>query len=231
MATTTAARNIRVFVDKALSPAAISAHLASEARRLRDEAIKAGQASPAYRTFVDGTEGRSEDSAQRTITYRFSSLLQATNFALREVKARSPVDSGTYRDAWLVLVNGQIWSGRADDIPPGVTVMIVNPVPYARKIDVGGMIMSVPPQIVEGVRQRVQSEYPTVRAERDFVMLPSGLYPGAPYTLKQQGVRSGIVYSKKRGFEQKFKPELTRRRDRRAGQQITYPALIMSERR
>lgn len=230
MATTAIARNVRLFVDKALSPAARSVYLASEARRRRDELIQAGQASSVYRTFVDGTEGRSEDSVRQVITYKFSSLLQATNFALREAKARSPVDSGTYRNAWIVLVNGQLWSGVATDIPAGATVMLVNGTPYSRKVDVGGMIMSVPPGIVEATRQAVQRDYPGIKAERDFVLLRSGVYPGAPYTLKHQGIRSGIVYSKKHGFQQKFKPELTRRRDRQAGQQLTYPALIMSER-
>lgn len=227
MARTARSGNIPKFITKVLSPGATSAHLAAEARRFRDELIRAGRAQPIYRTFVDGVEGRSEDAVRRVINYRFSTLLQATNFALREVKARSPVESGRYRDAWLVLVNEQIWSGQAADLPASAIVKIVNPVPYARKIDVGGMIMSVPPQIVEGVRQLVQGRFPSVRAERDFVLLSSGLYPGAPYTLKRQGIRSGIVYSKKSGFQQKFKPELTRKRDRAAGQQLTYPALIL----
>jgi hypothetical protein len=210
MATQPIGRNVKLFVDKALSQAAISAHLASEARRLRDEAVRSGQASQVYRTFVDGVEGRSEDTAHRVIQYRFSRLVQATGYALGYAKGRSPAASGRYRNAWLALVNGQPWDGQATSITAGATVMIVNPVPYARKIDVGGMRMSVPPGIVEAVRQAVQRAYPGVKAERDLVLLRSGLYLGAPYTLKGRSK--------------------SRRKDRAAGQQLTYPALILSER-
>jgi hypothetical protein len=227
---TAIARNVRVFVDKALGPTAVSAHLASEARRLRDEAIRSGQASQVYRTFVDGSEGRSEDAVRRVIQYRFSRMVQAVGYAIGYAMARSPRDSGEYQRAWLAVVNGKRWSGQAEDIPAGSTVIVVNPVPYARKVDVGGMRMSVPPQIVEATRQAVQRAYPGILAERDFVTLAPGLYPGAPYTLKKHGVASGLSFHKTKGFFQKHAPELSRRKDRAAGQALTYPALILRER-
>ncbi len=92
--------------------------------------------------------------------------------------------------------------------------MIVNPEPYARKIDVGGMKMSVPPQIVEDARQAVKRKYPAIEAQRTFVNLPSGLDAGinypVPWILKGR--------TKKRGFI---------RRENRAGMPITYPALVL----
>jgi hypothetical protein len=233
MATSPIARSVQVFVDKAVGPAAISKALATEARTRRDELIRSGEAAPVYLTLVDGVEGKSEDTAQRVISYRFSRLANAASYALGFAKGRSPYASGEYRDAWLVLINGRRWAGANEPIPPGSEVMLVNPVPYARKVDVGGMRMSVPPGIIEDTRRAVQDAYPFaltgILAERDFLLLPSGLDPRAPYTLKGQGIESGISYHKRRGFFQKHPPRLSRRKDRRAGQQITYPALILTE--
>lgn len=204
------ARNIRLFRDQALSPAAQSAYLARVAINARDTAVRRGDAPPHWTTNVDGRQGAPESSVRPDgfILYRFNVMGLAAKAALQLCKERSPVRSGRYRDSWVVVVEGKPWSGDVADVPDGKPVMIVNPQPYARKIDTGAMKMSVPPGIVEAVRQSIQRKFPTVNAARAFVTVPSGLLDNAPYILRRNG----------------------RAKDRTAGKAITYPALILTRR-
>jgi len=204
------ARNIRLFRDQALSPAAQSAYLARVAINARDTAVRRGDAPPHWTTNVDGRQGAPESSVRPDgfILYRFNVMGLAAKAALQLCKERSPVRSGRYRDSWVVVVEGKPWSGDVADVPDGKQVMIVNPQPYARKIDTGAMKMSVPPGIVEAVRQSIQRKFPTVNAARAFVTVPSGLLDNAPYILRRNG----------------------RAKDRAAGKAITYPALILTRR-
>ncbi|MGC5747361.1 hypothetical protein J4P41_01790 [Gluconobacter sp. NFX36] len=204
------ARNIRLFRDQALSPAAQSAYLARVAINARDTAVRRGDAPPHWTTNVDGRQGAPESSVRPDgfILYRFNVMGLAAKAALQLCKERSPVRSGRYRDSWVVVVEGKPWAGDVSDVPDGKQVMIVNPQPYARKIDTGAMKMSVPPGIVEAVRQSIQRKFPTVNAARAFVTVPSGLLDNAPYILRRNG----------------------RAKDRAAGKAITYPALILTRR-
>ncbi len=205
------ARNIRLFRDQALSPAAQSARLAAVAIQVRDQAVRSGDAPPHWTTNVDGRQGAPESSVRPDgfILYKFNVMGLAAKAALQLCKERSPVRSGRYRDSWVVVVEGKPWNGDVADVPDGAEIMIVNPQPYARKIDTGAMKkMSVPPGIVEAVRQSVQRKFPTVNAARAFVTVPSGLLENAPYTLRRNG----------------------RAKDRTAGKAITYPALILTRR-
>lgn len=205
------ARSIRLFADRNLSSDALSAHLAKTAIMARDDLVRSGNAAPHWTTYVDGRQGVPESQVRPdgAIVYRFNVLGLATVFALSYCMTRSPVRSGAYRKAWFVAVDGKPWRDDLNDIPDSAEVMIVNPLPYARKIDTGAMKrMSVPPGIVEGARQVTQRRFPTVVASRRFVNIPPGLVDGAPYTLRRNGVR----------------------KDRAAGQSLTYPALILSSR-
>ncbi|WP_062018786.1 hypothetical protein [Gluconobacter japonicus] len=204
------ARNIRLFRDQALSPAAQSAYLAQVAINARDTAVRRGDAPPHWTTNVDGRQGAPESSVRPDgfILYRFNVMGLAAKAALQLCKERSPVRSGRYRDSWVVVVEGKPWTGDVADVPDGKQVMIINPQPYARKIDTGAMKMSVPPGIVEAVRQSIQRKFPTVNAARAFVTVPSGLLDNAPYILRRNG----------------------RAKDRTAGKAITYPALILNRR-
>ncbi|MFT8481371.1 hypothetical protein [Gluconobacter oxydans] len=206
------ARNIRLFRDQALSPAAQSARLAAVAIKARDQAVRSGDAPPHWVTIVDGRQGTPESSVQPDgfILYKFNVMGLAAQAALQLCKDRSPVRSGRYRDSWMVVVDGRPWTEEVADIPEGVSVMIVNPQPYARKIDTGAMKnMSVPPGIVDAVRKLVQRKFPTVNAARAFVTIPSGLMENAPYVLRRSRGRS---------------------KSRSAGTAMTYPAMILTKR-
>lgn len=226
------ARSVRLFADRTLSPAALSANLAATAIRTRDALVASGDAPKPWTTYVDGRRGAPEASVRPdgAIVYRFNVLGLCAAFALAFVRARSPVASGAFRKAWAVVLDGKPYAGDLNDIPAAGQIMIVNPLPYARKVEVGGMLMSVPPGIVEAARLATRRQYPTLAIDSIYANIPAGLFAGAPYVLKRQGVDSGLSFSKKTGWSRRHAPKLTRRKDRAAGQPITYPALLISER-
>lgn len=227
---TTVARSVRLFADQALSPAALSAYLATEAKRLRDEVIAAGDAPNSYRTFVDGREGAPETSVRPdgSIRYKFNLLGLAVLYALTLCIARSPVKDGDYKRAWQVIVGGKPWAGNIEDIPGDAEAMIVNPLPYARKIDVGAVRMSVPPQIIEAARQSSRRRYPTLNFERAFVTIPPGVFPGAPYILKGHAHRVRAIANNRSRAHREGRAFLMPRKDTMAGQKMTYPALVIT---
>lgn len=235
----TFSRSIRAFADRALSPAALSRHLATVARQARDELIREGSAPDSYETFVDGRRGAAEETVRPdgAIVYRFNLLGLAARLALDtavRMSPRAPHEGGDFANGWVVAVDGKPWIGALTDIPAGAEVMIVNTVPYARKIQVGAMpLMSVPPGIVERVRSRVRSRFPTLDAEVTFVRLPSSFgdarFP-TPYILRGRQ-RSFAVAHIARIRANGGRSVVTNRKDSREGEQVTYPALIISTRR
>lgn len=204
------ARRVRVFADRTLSDAALSANLARIAVEKRTEVIARGDAPPSYTTYVDGRRGAPEASVRPdgAILYRFNLLGLAAAFAVSFCMTRSPVRSGRFRKSWAVVVDGRPWTADLNDIPGGSEVMVVNPQPYARKIESGAMKMSVPPGIVESARLATRRRYPNLSVDTRYVNIPAGALLPAPWILRRNGGR----------------------KDRRAGQPVTYPALILSER-
>lgn len=184
--------------------------IARAARAERDSLIQSGRASPSYRTLVDGRDGAAEESIKPggTIIYRFNTLGQAATFSLAYATARSPVLSGAYRRGWVVAVNGKPWVGAMADIPPQAEIMIVNAAPYHRKVETGAM-RTIGRRIVEHLRQEVQARYPSLKAGVTYANL--------------SGVMGGFrtPYIRKTG---------ARRKDRAAGQPVTYPAVIITQR-
>lgn len=127
-------------VSGGASTQGLQAAVARQSRLIRDTAIQQGRASPVFLTKVDGKRNAAEETvnlAGGTITYVFSQLAQAANWALDECRKRSPVRSGAFRRSWAVLVDGKLWDTAPATIPMGSEVWIVNTMPYARKIEVG----------------------------------------------------------------------------------------------
>lgn len=118
-------------------------------------------------------------------------------------------------------------------IPPGSEVFIVNTLPYARKIETGAMLrMSVPPGILERVKQRVNARFPTLFASVTYLRLPATFgtskHP-TPYILRGRQ-RSVAVVHAAHIRANRGKSVVTDRKDSRAGEQVTYPALSISAR-
>ena len=239
-----ASRSIRLFINDNLTPQAQSRALANFARQDVARLQREGRAALSYTVFVDGRENAPLESVRPDgrIVYRFNGLSEAIAFALGFVIARSPELSGAYRKSWFVLVNGLLWRRDFQDIPSGAEVAIVNTQPYHRKIDMGsqgtGRIgrevanrrkagttrkRGVYVSIVEAARQETMRRFPGVFAERVFLELPSGPAP-APYTLKGGLVRLGQMSKMRKG---KFAGRLVGSKFSKAGEQMTYPALVM----
>jgi len=229
-----AARSIRDFVNRTLSPAALSASLAAFARQERDKAIQSGRASPQYETIVNGVKGGSEDRVRPdgVIVYTFSRLAAATQLALSVALERSPRGaSGDYRRAWMVAVNGVRYTGDLRDIPANAEVMIVNSLPYHRMLEMalrGGPKTSR--KITEKARQAVFDQFgrESFDIERTFVTLTSAFQLGTyetPYVLKgrqklaKRNAQSSVF---RRGGKY-----LQTRKDRTVSSIMIYPAIII----
>jgi len=180
------------------------------ARRGLAEYLGSVGAAPDVAIEVDGRRASSEDGVKPfgVITYRFTYMQEIVAYALALARELSPVDSGRFKGSWFAMIgSGEVEVGA---IPAGATVTITNDQPYLRKIHQGskGFEKYVPPGIVEKVRQQVLRRYrQSVEANIEFVSLQGG------YILK--GARTS---------------RHTHRKDTAAGQEMLYPALILTPR-
>lgn len=232
MARDTFAVEIDRFVREDVSVEAVKSLLIADVIAERESLIQSGEASPIWRRTVNGVANAPETNLRvgGSIRYNFSDISQAIMLALETCRQKSPVSSGDYRDAWVVLVSDHAWTGDFEDIPWDAEVIITNPVPYARKIDVGAMQMSMPPGIVEAARQLVQRRFPGVTAWRRFINL-SGTYGRwhAPYLLKGTAQRKLAKLDPRSSAFRRGERYLARRKELAAGQPVTYPALVLKE--
>ncbi|AWK90347.1 hypothetical protein [Azospirillum thermophilum] len=225
-------RQLSLFIDRTLSPAAQSRRLAEVARRERDALIAAGRASPSYRWWVDGREGAPEDTVAPAgggqIVYRFSSLGAVTAFALEFLIARSPPRSAApinpktgktahYRDGFYVGVNGRFIPASVFEpgaVPPGAEIVIGNTQPYSRKVDVQlvghqSLTFSVPPGLFDAAAKAIAARYGDfVTVKRVYTMR----FPGQYLLRAEQVTNKG-------------------RSRRRLGKPVESPALIITSRR
>jgi hypothetical protein len=174
----TVRRQVDLLISGALSPQSIAALFATEARRQRDDAISRGDAPPAFDTYTDGVKGQREEAVKLggSVVYAFNLLPPAVSYAYSFAIARSPVKSGRYRQNWIVAVNGQNYTGDLEHIPSDATVLLVNIVPYARKLDVGhGRKVTIASHLTEDTRQATRRRFPNIDCERIFVNLPPSL--------------------------------------------------------
>lgn len=144
MATKFVSTSILVKIAEDALPAVRAAKLADTARAGLAGLIATGQASPSYRRYVDGIEGRLEDQvkADGTIAYRFSYTTEVILFALAYLRDRSPVGSGPgerYRDSFVITIGRTTFPATEFDparFPEGSDIYITNLQPYGRKVDV-----------------------------------------------------------------------------------------------
>lgn len=205
--------------------------LARAARAERDDLIAKRQASPFYRTLVDGREGVSEEMIRPggAIIYRFNTLGQAALFGLAFARERSPVLSGAYRRGWVVAVNGKPWSMDLRDIPAHAEVVLVNAAPYGRKIDTGGQ-RTIGRGIAEATRQAVMKRFPNITAGVTFMRL-TGAMGGfqTPYVLKGNSRSQAVKHAARRQHAGSLTVKVWRK-DTRAGEVMTYPAITLRAR-
>lgn len=114
------------------------------------------------------------------ITFRFFSMDPIAQFALQTLRDLSPVGSagdphpGLYRASHILFLNGHDVPD-AKDWKPGDQLEISNPEPYARKIEVGEMKISVDSHVYERAAQLVRQKYGNiVKVEFKFMPLRFG---------------------------------------------------------
>lgn len=219
------------FLARAASPEQQSRLHADFARRLLAQHQAEMPDADVIRT-VDGVQGASEYAVRPggVIRYDFLRLNVLAEMAMREARRLSPVDSGKYRDAWFLMVDGR----QVDRVPPGARrVVLVNDQPYHRKLEMtvnrARQSITLAPGIVERVRQTLLTKQRTlarsVDLEIQFVTLEGG------YVLKGDGPARFASRTQVRKRQNrtiiKGVTRLKPRKDRVAGQQMTYPALVM----
>ena len=165
---------------------------------------------PNVRIIVDGRIGASEDSVRPygVIRYEFDNLREAAIFAQAELSKLSPVASGTYSKSWFLLYQGA--EVKPDALPLDAReVTVTNDQPYSRMLAVGKRadgrpfsLQNLPPGYMELAWQAVRGRFGnSVAVAISFIKLQGGHVMKNDYR--------------------------DTRRDR-AGQQITYPSLILS---
>lgn len=196
-----------------IAPEAISAALARYARQELGAAIQSGEGSERYDKYINGRSGAEEETviAPGPILYVFHWWREIVEFAIQTAVERSPEKSGRYKRSWFIMTPGGRVKSLAE-IPINAEVILCNDQPYARKIDVGHMRMSVPPGVLEDVRKAVMSKFGNmITVKRTMIPLPGG------YILKGHF---------RKGYREFARRKL--RADTKAGAQMTYPALVMS---
>lgn len=201
-----------ILATAGIAPQNLSRELALYAKQSLRDAIHYGEGSPNYDKFVNGVEGADEFTVTPPgpIVYVFHWWNEIIEYALDVLRSRSPVKSGLYRDSWFPMINGVVVSDY-DKIPLDAEVMLTNNQPYARKIEVGFMDMSVPPHVAQDANTIIRRRFGNLFASKStMVTLPGG------YVLKGHF---------KRGIRQYSRTKL--RKDTMAGAQMTYPAISL----
>ncbi len=229
----TFARDIQI-ATAGLSQDAIEAQLAAFAIAELGDVIQSGEGTRVHTRFVNGREGAAETTvrAPGPIVYQFAWWGDLIRDALAELVKRSPKRSGRYRNSFIVLAN-QTPVSDYDNIPGNAEVIIFNAQPYTRKVEVGAMSMSVPPYHFDSANAALRRKYGTKGSfsiMTRFLTIRSGIDPRVPYILRGEHARRynaqrGAI---KAGARISSASRLARRRDRDAGQPITYPALVIN---
>lgn len=189
-----------------LEPDQINAALARFAKAELAKVIGSGQASRNYERFVNGRAGAAEESvhAPGPIVYVFINWPLVINAAIEELKRRAPRKSGRYSNSFMVVANQRVVPDYAS-IPSSAEVLIFNRQPYTRKLETtqagAGQRMF---DTLLSLRRRFKDGF---KFESRFLDVRGGVAPGVPYILKHSAGR---------------------RRDRQAGQPISYPAIIIN---
>lgn len=137
------------------------------------------------------------------LIFRYSAMQDIVDFALQTLRGRSPVGSGgdehpgLYRDSHMVFLNGRVvQGGDVSAFRPGDQINISNPVPYARKIEIGRLTMSVPPHIYEDAAAIVGGRFGN-RAVVKFTFMPVRFGGIADFAAFSKQLRPGRRMSEK----------------------------------
>lgn len=119
--------------------------LAQTAKRRHAQVMNTDPRPTSFTRTVDGRKGAVEETVKPDgiIVYDYPRMNEIVMVAMNTLFDLSPVLSGDYRNAHTIYVNGNPVTNLADW--DGETeIVILNHVPYSRKIELGKMRMRVP---------------------------------------------------------------------------------------
>jgi hypothetical protein len=208
-------------VAKQNTLAATQRLIVTTAKTRHGEIMNSDPQPGSFRRWVDGVLSVAEEMVKPDgiIKYNYNRLDLVVQFAMETLFEKSPVLSGDYRNAHTIFMNGVEVSNLAD-YKSGYEIVILNPLPYARKIEIGKMKMTVPgtDQVYHQAEQIVKSKYDNF----------------AKIAFDYRGVVDGIVFGKSGPRPKRTGPKPGRESKRPAAAQnrsdLRYPALVISER-
>lgn len=145
-------------------------------RIMREQTMRAGY-EPEFNAYANTPDNPDIETVilPGPIVYQYRYHNEIIGEALRMLDAASPVDSGDYKRGHILYVNGTP-THRDAKFQSGDDVMIVNVVPYARRIEVGktksgrDFLVQVPNRIYERVANQLNLKYGKVSMiEMDWV--------------------------------------------------------------
>ncbi len=187
-------------------------------RIMRDQAQRAG-VIPEWEAYANTPGNTNLDSVvlPGPIVYRYRYLREILIAAIKELERRSPVESGRYKNSHTVWVNG-LPVPLDTPIKAGDEVWIANPVPYARRLEVGkrqdgrDFLLSVPNRIYERTAKQflIPRYRNTAAISVIYVTLPGAwvIRGGLPPTYPIGGGR-------------------VRKRRQRVGEKVQAPAILI----
>jgi hypothetical protein len=136
-------------------------------RRIMADAASKGL-EPSWEAYANTPGNSNLETVQLPgpIVYNYRYLVDLIKFALEELRRQSPVTSGKYKRSHTVYVNDQpVGDTIPSTIKSGDRIYIANPVPYARRLEIGlaghgtrPFLIQVPNRIYERVTQMTQAE-------------------------------------------------------------------------
>lgn len=216
------AQTIKLLVANTISPEAQKAAVANFATGAIAEADATNRRVlgrvPPRTVTVDGRAGAALTSVNPdggTIIVEYELIADVLVWIGDTLRARSPIQSGHYRDGWTLLADGhEVAIG--DDVPPAEEYTLVNTEPYSRKIEVGltksgrPFVIQVPNRIAERTATDAASRFGNMAKIRStFIALENA------YVLKHDAIS-------------RARPGRRRRISARAGSTITYPAITVT---
>ena len=196
-------------------------HLINVARKGHARIMADAQArglDPQWEAYANTPGNSNLDSVKLPgpIVYKYRYVGDIVQTALLMLQKASPVRSGRYAKSHTIFVNGAPVAQAPKVLRHGESVMIANPVPYARRLEIGktekgrDFIIQVPNRIYERVAKALVSKY------RNLASITFG-YVSLPGAYATKGMMKSH-YISARGHR--------RRRRQKAGAQVQSPAIF-----
>jgi hypothetical protein len=179
------AKDIGLFVSEMLSPAAQSAAIAAFAR---DEIAKADNANrtilgrlPRRTVTVNGSAGAPLEAIRPggSIVAEWELISDVMIWIGNTLRERSPVRSGRYRDAHTLFADSrEVPIGK--EVPEASEYVFLNPLPYARKIEIGktragrNFVIQVPNRIYERTAKDASDRFGNIARIKFSYRAPEG---------------------------------------------------------